>query len=86
MKLTITIIIALVLSAAPALAGRPNLPHLLQPRPSGPSCPFGYVASGSHCVPSRGASGAIRKPSNGTCPWGWSAWGSYCLRSGNTRR
>jgi hypothetical protein len=34
------------------------------------SCPFGYVASGAFCVPSKGASDAIPKLPNGTCPGG----------------
>jgi len=51
----------------------------------GGSCSHGYIASGSFCTPSPGASDAIAKPSNGTCPWGWIASGSYCLRNGRAR-
>jgi hypothetical protein len=45
---------------------------LPQPKPLGPggSCPFGYMSSGSYCVPTQGASDAIPKPPGGTCPWG----------------
>jgi hypothetical protein len=61
---------------------------LPQPKPLGPggSCPHGYLASGSFCVPSQGAQDAVPKPPNGSCPWGWLASGSYCLRAGNVRR
>lgn len=57
------------------------------PRPIGPggSCPYGYVTSGSFCVPTQGAQDAIPKPPNGTCPWGWASSGSFCLRSGSGR-
>src|SRR5215471_6583139 len=57
------------------------------PKPPGPggSCPHGYIASGSFCTLSPGASDAIAKPSNGTCPWGWIASGSYCLRNGRAQ-
>jgi hypothetical protein len=57
---------------------------LAPPGPGG-SCPHGYLASGSFCVPAQGAQDAIAMPPNGTCPWGWIASGSYCLRSGNGR-
>ena len=45
------------------------------PKPIGPggSCPYGYVTSGSYCVPMQGASDAVPKPPNGTCPWGWTS-------------
>jgi hypothetical protein len=57
------------------------------PKPPGPggSCPHGYRASGSYCVPGHGAQDAVAKPPNGTCPWGWLASGNYCLRSGGGR-
>ena len=42
-------------------------------RGPGGSCPHGYLASGSYCVPSQGAQDAVTKPPNGTCPWGWIA-------------
>jgi hypothetical protein len=48
----------------------------------GGSCPHGYIASGSFCVPSAGAQDAIAKPPGGSCPWGWIASGNACLRSG----
>jgi hypothetical protein len=56
---------------------------LAVPKPPGPggSCPHGYLAFGSYCVPRQGASDAIA--TNGTCPWGWLASGNYCLRSGS---
>jgi hypothetical protein len=79
----LAIIAALTLSIVPALAQ-----PLPQPKPPGPggSCPHGYLASGSFCVPGQGAQDAIAKPPNATCPWGWISSGSYCLRSGNVRR
>src|SRR6266480_2807535 len=52
---TIIIIAALALSATAASA---------EPLPGG-SCPHGYLASGSLCVPGQGAQDAIAKP-NGT--------------------
>jgi hypothetical protein len=77
---TITVL-ALVGSAALA-------DPLPQPKPLGPggSCPFGYMSSGSYCVPSAGASDSIPKPPSGSCPWGWLASGSFCLRSGSGGR
>ena len=65
-----TISIALALSTVAALAE-----PLPVPKPPGPggSCPFGYITSGSYCVPSQGAQDAIAKPPNGTCPWGWTS-------------
>jgi hypothetical protein len=58
-----------------------------QPKPVGPggSCPHGYTASGSFCVPSQGAQDAIALPSNGSCPHGWTRSGSFCVRSGSGR-
>jgi hypothetical protein len=63
-----TISIALALSTVAPLAE-----PLPVPKPPGPggSCPFGYITSGSYCVPSQGgAQDAIAKPPNGNCPWG----------------
>ncbi|HEY2526335.1 MAG TPA: hypothetical protein VGJ20_00035 [Xanthobacteraceae bacterium] len=56
-------------------------------KPAGPggSCPHGYTASGSFCVPSQGAQDAIPLPQNGTSPHGWTRSGSFCLRSGSGR-
>jgi hypothetical protein len=78
MKLA-TIITMLLL---PALALAQPLP---QPKPGGPggSCPHGYAASGSFCVPRAGAQDAIPLPPNGTCPWGYLRSGNFCLKSGN---
>jgi hypothetical protein len=60
---------------------------LPQPKPSaGGSCPFGYAASGSFCVPAKGAQDAIPKPAGGVCPFGWTASGNFCLHSGGDRR
>jgi hypothetical protein len=44
----------------------------LRDSPTGPggSCPHGYLASGSYCVPTQGAQDAVPKPPNGSCPWG----------------
>src|SRR4029077_19123983 len=42
----------------------------------GGSCPNGYLASGSYCVPSAAAptrGTRLAKPPNGQCPWGWLA-------------
>jgi hypothetical protein len=74
--------IKIALSLMFALVTTTALTELLPvPKPPGPggSCPHGYIASGSFCTPSPGASDAIAKPSNGTYPWGWIASGSYCL-------
>jgi hypothetical protein len=75
------LVIALLMWLIGTLAAAP----LPQPQPQGPggSCPHGYLASGSYCVPSQGAQDAIPKPPNGTCPWGWTASGAYCLKSGS---
>jgi hypothetical protein len=81
--MALLIIVALIVWLASALAE--PLPVSKPPGPGG-SCPHGYLASGSYCVPSRGAQDAIAKPANGTCPWGWLASGSYCLRSGSGGR
>ena len=77
----VLIVVALVMWLASALAE-----PLPQPKPPGPggSCPHGWLASGSFCVPSQGAQDAVPKSASGTCPWGWTASGSYCLRSGST--
>jgi hypothetical protein len=75
-------IAALAAVATAALAG--PLPQPKPPSPGG-SCPFGYTASGSFCMPPQDAQDAILKPANGTCPWGWIASGSYCLKSGSPR-
>ncbi|HEY2533869.1 MAG TPA: hypothetical protein VGJ20_39095 [Xanthobacteraceae bacterium] len=50
----------------------PTLAQLPVPKPPGPgrSCPHGYTASGSFCIPSQGAQEAIPLPPNGTCPHG----------------
>lgn len=57
------------------------------PKPPGPggSCPNGYLASGSYCVPSQGAQEAIPLPRGGNCPFGWLASGNACLKSGRAR-
>jgi len=77
-------IITLPLALLPSLALAEPLPL---PKPAGPggSCPHGWLASGSFCVPSQGAQDAIARPPNGTCPWGWTSSGSYCLHSGGAR-
>jgi hypothetical protein len=74
MKIALSLVLAPVTTTALA-------EPLPQPKPQGPggSCPHGYLASGSFCVPSQRARDAIAKPPNGTCPWGWIASGSYCL-------
>lgn len=80
MKFLIAVIIATV--ATTALAE--PLP-VAKPLGPGGSCPFGYISSGSYCIPNRGAQDAIAKPPNSNCPWGWTSSGSYCLRSGAAR-
>jgi hypothetical protein len=57
------------------------------PRPFSPggSCPYGYVTSGSFCVPMQGAQDAIPKPPNGTCPFGWTSSGNSCPCSGSAQ-
>jgi hypothetical protein len=69
--------ILVVLATWPAHAE--PLPHL---RPRDGSCPHGYSASGSFCVPREGAQDAVRVPSSGSCPFGWTRSASFCLRSG----
>jgi hypothetical protein len=70
--------VVLLLIASTALAGAEPLPV----RNRGGSCPHGYQASGSFCIPSAGAQTAIAKPPGGSCPWGWLASGTACVRSG----
>ena len=67
---------AIIIALVPSLA----LAQQPVPKPSGPggSCPHGYTASGSSCVPSQGA----QEAPNGSCSQGWPRSGSYCLRSG----
>jgi hypothetical protein len=68
-------------------ANSPASPEPLPvPQRQGGSCPNGYLASGSYCVPSSSRQDAIPKPRNGSCPWGWLASGSYCMRSGANNR
>ena len=71
----------IVLLASFAVAQQPV------PKPAGPggSCPHGYSASGSFCVPRAGAQDAIPLPPDGTCPHSWLRSGSFCLRSGSGR-
>lgn len=79
MKPIFAVIIALLPSLA--LAQQP----VPKPAGAGGSCPHGYTASGSFCVPSQGAQDAIALPPNGSCPHGWTRSGSFCLRSGSGR-
>ena len=52
-----------------------------QPVPKLGSCPLGYYASGSYCVPSRSTNReAIEKEGN-YCPLGWYSASGYCVRS-----
>ena len=57
-------LIAVLIVPVQSLAPAQPLP---QPKPTGPggSCPHGYTASGSFCVPSQGAQDAIPLPLNG---------------------
>lgn len=57
---------------------------LPEPKPAGPggSCPHGWSASGSFCVPRQGAQDAVPLPPNGACPHGWTRSGSFCPSSG----
>ena len=68
----------LILIASTAVAAAEPLPV---PNRGG-SCPYGYLASGSYCIPQAGAQDAIPKPPSGSCPWGWLASGNACVRSG----
>jgi hypothetical protein len=65
MKTALSLALALVTTTAVA-------EPLPVPKPSSPggSCPHGYLASGSFCVPGQGAQDGIAKPPNGTCPRG----------------
>lgn len=74
----LAVVIALL---SPSLAFAQPLPQPLPPGPA--SCPHGYTASGSFCVPRQGAQDAIPLPANGNCPWGWTRSGSFCVRSGS---
>jgi hypothetical protein len=78
------LVIVLVMWFISAISAEP----LPVPKPPGPggSCPHGYIASGSFCVPGQGAQDAIAKPQGGSCPWGWISSGSFCLRSGSGGR
>ena len=73
------VILLVLLLLASSLAWAEPLP---QPLPPSGSCPHGYSASGSFCVPRQGAQDAIPLPPNGNCPFGWTRSGSFCMRSG----
>src|SRR6516165_5838650 len=79
---------AMIIAAALVLVADAHADPLPQPKPSGPggSCPHGYFASGSYCVPSQGAQDAVPESPNGTCPWGWTSSGSFCLRKWTLRQ
>jgi len=79
MKTALSLMLAL---SATALNAKPQSRSR---RPRAARARTAYIASGSFCTPSPGASDAIAKPSNGTCPWGWIASSSYCLRNGRAR-
>jgi hypothetical protein len=64
--MAVVIVVAVVMWLASALAEPPS--RSLRGR--GGSCPHGYLASGSFCVPWQGANDAIAKSPNGTWPWG----------------
>jgi hypothetical protein len=66
-KTAIALVLMLALAGTAALAEPLPVP---KPPGAGGSCPHGYIASGSFCIPSSGAADAVAKPSNGTCPWG----------------
>jgi type IV secretory pathway protease TraF len=78
------IAIASALAAIIATAAVAEPLPLQRPSVAG-SCPHGWLASGSYCVPSQGAQDAVAKPPNGVCPFGWTSSASFCLRSGSTR-
>jgi hypothetical protein len=75
---------AIIAAVLPSAAQAASLPLPKPPGPGG-SCPHGWLASGSYCVPSQGAQDAVPNPPNGTCLRGWTASGNYCLRSGSGR-
>jgi hypothetical protein len=77
-------IVAIIALLLPSLALAEPLPVPKPPGPGG-SCPHGYSASGSFCMPRAGAQDAIPLPPNGTCPHNWTRSGSFCLRSGGRR-
>ena len=74
------IIVAAIL--LPSLAVAQPLP---QPKPPSGTCPHGFSASGSFCVPRQGAQDAVPLPPNANCPFGWTRSGEFCLRSGSSQ-
>ena len=78
-RIVVLILLATTIATTVASAAPLPVPN------RGGSCPFGYQASGSYCVPSAGASDAIPKPLNGGCPFGWLASGSACCAAESNR-
>jgi hypothetical protein len=81
------LLIGLTAATAAAVCALAHADPLPIPRPASPggSCPHGYLASGSYCVPSLGAQDAVPLRRGGNCPFGWLASGSACLKSGSGR-
>ena len=69
------------MASGAALAQQP-----VRPLPRLGSCPLGYYASGSYCLPSSGSSrGAIEKSGN-SCPLGFYSSANYCVSSPSNHR
>jgi hypothetical protein len=77
----------LLMLALTAMASRAALAQQpVRPLPRLGSCPLGYYASGSYCLPSSGSSrGAIEKSGN-SCPLGFYSSANYCLSSPSNHR
>ena len=70
------------IASGAALAQQP-----VRPLPRLGSCPLGYYASGSYCLPSSSgsSSGAIEKSGN-SCPLGFYSSSNYCVSSLSNHR
>jgi hypothetical protein len=71
-------------TAALLIAAAADAEPLLVPKLSGPagSCPYGYLASGSYCVPGQGAQEANRQAAERHMLVGTDGLGVLCLRNG----
>jgi hypothetical protein len=81
-RVAVLVAVALGVSAGTAMAQQP-----VRPLPRLGSCPMGYYASSSDCVPGRSGNtrGAIEKVGN-SCPLGFYSSGNYCLSSPSNDR
>ena len=75
------------LATGALLAGNGLAQQPVRPLPKVGSCPLGYYAFGSYCVPSSSGNtrGAIEK-SGSSCPLGFYSSGNYCLSSPSNDR